>query len=922
MTFTVTLNGNASSAFYAFVNVEQKPSGEHLASSADFTTSSPMLAFSGTDGEQRTVTATINNDNRVEFSEQFQARISMIFGSVSGVGNTGIGTITNDDSATISLAPKTGSLFSSGEDSLQAQLKLVSSAPVDDLGLTVDWWTTESSPVQAIATTSTVPGDFVQGSGSVLLAQGSTGDTISVALVNDTKIENLETFNVHLGTINSGLSSFLTTGPSVAWTITSEDVNSPPQASAMTDLYRWAENDDEIIIPLANYFSDANDAISTVTFSITATGTGTGAVANYNIDSQTNNLHIDPTTGIAGIANLKIRGTDPYGAWAETDFDITSISVDGIDLEIEDAMGAWDATDPNAEIYWVGDKLRWTAEYSPYHPVYAESVSWLYTEWDNRESSYEGWDSFANAYNDNPIEAMPSVGHWAVTPAIVVSGVIAYLAAPKEIIIEDLTVAWQGHEHAGDGATNFNAGLTPSSLGGGDVLFAERNNPVGRENDELHNQLELNVTLAFPVPAGRTAKVWLKLFDPDHYSDDPDFDPLGIAAPWDNIDSEGELGSIGASLAADNVIFSADEHEKAVIVTVESRQPTNNFIGVGHPRKDKLDKIAFDVDGKSLLTGVNGAELDDDLRTEIVSIWRRLYIERDTLEEPDYEQGPNPGWISSGGPVQVLTSNTLKIFTPLNAGSENQFRDGRIVLVDSNGYDIDSFRILENTVGLEPVFKLDASTLVGAVTWRLLHDDDVFNGVTAADMVPDTSLWQRFLQPAMILVDTTRKDLNPDPMHAADNVEESGWDFVNNLTPSLMQQLAEASRQSVPHPDFWTIQQFGAFQGPKETDGDGAPYLHGRSLLGPPATAVFRETIADYTQFSFGAGTADEETLAALVSAHEGIHQFGLIDGPTDGTLYDGSMDAADTPQELAAIKISGAGLKKVISCESPGGQQ
>ncbi|GAA0718947.1 hypothetical protein GCM10009430_17680 [Aquimarina litoralis] len=191
ITFTVTLTGSVSGGF----NVEYATSNNTATAPSDYTatiTPNPTLSFSGTDGETETITIPIIDDNIVEpNSENFLVTLSNpSVGSVTLSDAQGIGTITDDDDANISIND-----ISVNEAAGTATFTVTHSGGGNiSGGFTIEYATANNTAVS--------PGDFT-GTGSpnpTLSFSGTSGETetIVVPIINDIDVEGTETYFINL----------------------------------------------------------------------------------------------------------------------------------------------------------------------------------------------------------------------------------------------------------------------------------------------------------------------------------------------------------------------------------------------------------------------------------------------------------------------------------------------------------------------------------------------------------------------------------------------------------------------------------------------------------------------------------------------------------------------------------------------------
>ncbi|MCA9205937.1 MAG: hypothetical protein KDA59_22945, partial [Planctomycetales bacterium] len=283
---------------------------------------------------------------------------------------------------------------------------------------------------------------------------------------------------------------------------------------------------------------------------------------------------------------------------------------------------------------------RWKIEYTPRAPgMDWEGVDWLSTNWPLiGPYPHNQWSEIAT---DSCLEdemmcrgiGTPASGHIAVTPRLRVGGIEAFLETPREMVAIDYDVKWVGFD-PGDGETNYYPAANPSAFGGGDILYAEKYTPQGRD----HDKISVEVTISPVLPPGFQTEMHVSSYDPDHYSDDPEFD--------DDFEDR-------ADLARDNMygrgFFIDNSHTLVFVPGVESAtatlqvrgQPGNNYI-VAARRYDPWLVQADFPDGDTLYwyEFVQGGPdtpvgpVEDSYRTALLSIWRTLHIEPDSLGTP------------------------------------------------------------------------------------------------------------------------------------------------------------------------------------------------------------------------------------------------------------------------------------------------
>ncbi|MCB0033572.1 MAG: DUF11 domain-containing protein, partial [Anaerolineales bacterium] len=210
LSFTVnrTNNSIASSVDFATTDVT-------AVSDTDYIGQSTTVNFGAGGALSQQVTVPINGDTLVELDETFTVNLSNpVNGFIASEGDQATGTITNDDSATISINNVTQSEGNVGQTIFSFALTL--SAGVDQ-AVAVGYSTADG-------TATTADSDYVSKSGSVNFT-GTAGETknIQITVNGDTKVEGNETFVVNLNAPTSGGRTVSLTSSSATGTINNDD---------------------------------------------------------------------------------------------------------------------------------------------------------------------------------------------------------------------------------------------------------------------------------------------------------------------------------------------------------------------------------------------------------------------------------------------------------------------------------------------------------------------------------------------------------------------------------------------------------------------------------------------------------------------------------------------------------------------------
>ncbi len=280
--FTVTLNNAVSGG----ASVSYATADGTATAGSDYVAASGVLNFTGTAGETRTVSVTINGDTTFEPDESFFLNLSAPTNAVTLLDGQAIGTITNDDPAplpVISLAVSPASVTENGATNL---IYTFTRTGATTNPLTVNY------TVNGSATNGT---DYGLIGNSITFAAGSATATVTVNPTGDSDVEPDETVSLTL--LANAAYAISNTG-AVTGTIANDDVGNrapvfvadpaktirPGQTATFTGASLVANDTDPDGNPLSvSQFSAAtsqggsvaNTAFDTFTYTPPANFTGT-----------------------------------------------------------------------------------------------------------------------------------------------------------------------------------------------------------------------------------------------------------------------------------------------------------------------------------------------------------------------------------------------------------------------------------------------------------------------------------------------------------------------------------------------------------------------------------------------------------------------------------------------------------------------
>lgn len=202
MTFTVTLSGPSSQS----ISIDYATANDTATAGSDYSTAAGTLTFAPGTALTRTITVVVSGDTAIEPNETFFLNLANPINVLLAKAQ-GIGTITNDDSRTVSIGDATAT-----EGNPLTFTLTLSQAPPAGETVTVDW---------SLVDVTTLPADYgATVSGTVAFSGGQTSRTITIATVNDTLDETSETFEIRLSNPSANVSVFDGTG---VGTITDND---------------------------------------------------------------------------------------------------------------------------------------------------------------------------------------------------------------------------------------------------------------------------------------------------------------------------------------------------------------------------------------------------------------------------------------------------------------------------------------------------------------------------------------------------------------------------------------------------------------------------------------------------------------------------------------------------------------------------
>jgi hypothetical protein len=324
----------------------------------------------------------------------------------------------------------------------------------------------------------------------------------------------------------------------------------------------------------------------------------------------------------------------------------------------------------DTEMLWQEDDLRWTVTLPPEEIPFASELSnlkLLKRPHDNPAASWEELE--AQSMQPNPddlaqffIYADPLVGDWDITArGVFGAAVTAWLFAPKhyaETAIHSTEWVVPTYDPGLRLIHDPDDVLWMDPLYYGPRIYPEYTLPPDHVTGQSdHTLVDVEVTLAMAPPPGFSAVVYMRSFDPDH-----EFNPSSSSAnftldPNDSYQStpqdlDNRFGSVvtggGGFLLNDQISFAAGQAAKTNPFKILAIQPGNNF-NVGATIHQAWANTPYMHLSFTNRVAIEGVKMTPAHSTEVLTVWRTLHVERDSMGEPDpiydlFDPTPAPGW--------------------------------------------------------------------------------------------------------------------------------------------------------------------------------------------------------------------------------------------------------------------------------------
>jgi len=284
--FTFTVSRIGDTVGTATVNYAVTGSGTNPTVGADFGGTLPSGTFSIPDGQaSATLTINVTGDTLVENTEEFTVTLTNPpLAYVIGT-DTAIGTITDDDTATLSIA-KVNDGAETNPTATAGVFRVSQSAAAS----------TDTVVSYSVSGSATSPSDFAALSGSVTIPAGSTSADVNIAVVRDFVVEGTENVSLTLSGITSG-DPQVSVGTPASATLDIID-NLPATIVASSGSAQSTTVNTAFAAPLVALVTDAAGnplRNASVTFTAPASGASAGFASSATVTTNASGLATSPT---------------------------------------------------------------------------------------------------------------------------------------------------------------------------------------------------------------------------------------------------------------------------------------------------------------------------------------------------------------------------------------------------------------------------------------------------------------------------------------------------------------------------------------------------------------------------------------------------------------------------------------------------
>ena len=323
LTFTVTLG----IVWPADVTVDWSLQDDTATAPADYPSNQSGSVVIAAGARTATFTVQTAEDTLAEGDETFKAAIAAPAGgfppavtlpdtAVTISDAEGVGTITDNDTATVTIADGQAS---EGTD-VEFTVRLSTAASSD---LVLSWATTDGTGANAALSTGASPDYTAERNGSLTIPAGETRATIRVPALVDSTVEDPETFTVEVRAPAGGLPSWAALGETVATGTITDDTTPPTVTFAPADGETVGDANTAVTLTFSEPVRQADDsaidaAAAAAAVTLVRVGdagaTDLATPATVTWDASTRRITIDParalTSGARYTATLRANAVE------------------------------------------------------------------------------------------------------------------------------------------------------------------------------------------------------------------------------------------------------------------------------------------------------------------------------------------------------------------------------------------------------------------------------------------------------------------------------------------------------------------------------------------------------------------------------------------------------------------------------------
>ena len=308
----------------------------------DYSSSTGTLNFTGAAGETQTFNVSVNGDAKVELDETFLVNLSNLNASGRAVtipDSQGVGTITNDDAATLSVNDVVVAEGDSGTSTLTFTVSLDTQV---DTPLAVDFATADGSG-------TTADNDYSSSTGTLNFT-GTAGETqtFNVSANGDAKVELDETFLVNLSNLGAAGRVVTILDSQGVGSITNDD-------AAMFSIDDVTHEEGNTGNKIYNFTVTLNNEVDVSLSVDIATDDYTATIADNDYIKAKSTLNFDGNLGESREMTVLVRGDTKVELDETFVMNLSNVQAAGRAVTISDSQGLGELINDDAATLAIND---------------------------------------------------------------------------------------------------------------------------------------------------------------------------------------------------------------------------------------------------------------------------------------------------------------------------------------------------------------------------------------------------------------------------------------------------------------------------------------------------------------------------------------------------------------------------------------